>query len=593
MFGNKKSFNEGMKSGMKFSEKIIEKVIEQPMDKMCEEIENNTRDTGELKESVEKVIKKQENFEIEKLFGIVKNELEEEEKIILLQILVDISKKYNNNSNQKEFLRNLRFYFEIDLENIFNKNDLKNTVNNLENKKAEKIIYKIIKEYLYLENSTNDYGNKYDEYLKLFVYGVVDNKNIENEIELKVSIFGEEILYQQFLKYDNNFEESVKNEENVKNEESDVISYIAEEEKEKIKINREIAEEYFLDRMNENNNLHLETASYIVYPRKNKLILLDKRNKNKIEMVIDEILDDNDLIKMFKEEQITYFNDILYYFIENELFYINLESNDRGSIHLFEEKFIILEDFFEPEEEEKEKSIIKNIKIYKNILIYAHDKLMSFNLETKEKKEISDIRMTRYLFEEDFYYNKIRKYSTYSLFFDFFNNKNKKVNKLYLLKENYVYFIDRENLSWIVKRVNINNGFTENISEVLRKDKKEGDIFGRYCNLYDFGIYKDNIFVILEDDLNYLKGFYFDIKNGKVNKFEKWGIFSEFSSKEILKVRNLEQYNQYLIYEDKEIIKYDFLKDEDMTLGKGDYFKRYKRIDKYLFNTEEKIVELE
>ena len=30
-----------------------------------------------------------------------------------------------------------------------------------------------------------------------------------------------------------------------------------------------------------------------------------------------------------------------------------------------------------------------------------------------------------------------------------------------------------------------------------------------------------------------------------------------------------------------------------MTLGKGDYHKKYKRIDKYLFNTEEKIVELE
>lgn len=589
MFGNKKSFNEGMKSGVRLSEGIVRRDTD-AINKTHEKLENITGDTKELKESVEKVIKKQENFEIEKLFGIVKNELEEEEKIILLQILVDISKKYNNNSNQKEFLRNLRFYFEIDLENIFNKNDLKNTVSNLENKKAEKIIYKIIKEYLYLENSTNDYGNKYDEYLKLFVYGVVDNKNIENEIELKVSIFGEEILYQQFLKYNDNFEESVKNEENVKNEESNVISYIAEEEKEKIKINREIAEEYFLDRMNENNNLHLETISYIVYPRKNKLILLDKRNKNKIETVIDEISDDNDLIKMFKEEQITYSNDILYYFIENELFYINLESNDKGSIHLFDEKFIILEDPFEAEEM-KEKSIIKNIKIYKNMLIYAHDKLMSFNLETKEKKEITDIRITHFLFGKDFYYNKIRKYSVYTPLFDIFNNK--KIDKLYLLKENYIYFIDREDLSWIVKRVNINNGFTENISEVLRKDKKKEDIFGSHCNLYDFGIYKDNIFVILEDDLNYLKGFYFDIKNGKVNKFEKRGIFSEFGLKKLSEVINLEQYNQYLIYEDKEIIKYDFLKDEHMTLGKGDYFKRYKRIDKYLFNTEKRIIELD
>ena len=588
MFGNKKSSNEGIKIGIRLSEEIVRRDTD-ALNKMHEKLENITEDTRELKKSVEEVIKNQETFEIEKLFGIIRtlspDDLEKEEKIILLQILVDISKRYESNNNQKEFLRNLILYFEINSEDSLRENDFKSTIDNIDSKKVEKIMYKIIKEYLYLENDNNNYGNKYDEYLKLFVYGVVDNKSIENEIELKVSIFGKEILYQQFLKYNNNFEG------NVKNEESDVISYIAEEEKEKIQINREIAEEYFLDRMDENNNLHLETTSYIVYPRKNKLILLDKRNKNKIEMVIDEILDDNDLIKMFKEEQITYFNDILYYFIENELFYINLESNDRGSIHLFEEKFIILEDFFEPEEEEKEKSIIKNIKIYKNILIYAHDKLMSFNLETKEKKEISDIRITHYLFEENFYYNKISRYSISSPIINFFNNK--KINELYLLKENYIYFIDKEDLLWIVKRVNINNGFTEKISEVLKKDKRKEDIFGSHCNLYDFGIYKDNIFIILEDNINYLKGFYFDIKNGKVNKFEKNPIFSEFAAKKESKAQNLEQYNQYLIYEDEEIIKYDFLKDKRMTLGKGNYSKRYKRIDNYLFNTEKRIIELD
>ena len=587
MFGNKKSFNEGMKSGIRLSEGIVIRDTD-AVNKMHEKLENITGDTRELKELVEKVIKNQEDFEIEKLFGIIKtlspDDLEKEEKIILLQILVDISKKYGSNNNQKEFLKNLILYFEINYENLLKENDFKSTIDNIDSKKVEKIMYKIIKEYLYLENDNNNYGNKYDEYLKLFVYGVVDNKSIENEIELKVSIFGKEILYQQFLKYNNNFEG------NVKNEESDVISYIAEKEKEKIQINREIAEEYFLDRMDENNNLHLETTSYIVYPRKNKLILLDKRNKNKIEMVIDEILDGDDLIKMFKEEQITYFNDILYYFIENELFYINLESNDRGSIHLFEEKFIILEDFFEPEGK-KEKSIIKNIKIYKNILIYAHDKLMSFNLETKEKKEISDIRITDDLFDENFYYNKIKKYSIYSPFIDLFNNK--KINKLYLLNENYIYFIDKEDLLWIVKRVNINNGFTENISEVLRKDKEKNDIFGRDCNLYDFGIYQDNIFIILINKIHYLKGFYFNIKDMKVNKFEKNPIFSEFAAKEESKAQNLEQYNQYLIYEDEEIIKYDFLKDKRMTLGKGNYSKRYKRIDKYFFNTEKRIIELD
>ena len=166
MFVNKKSFNEGMKSGIRLSEGIVIRDTD-AVNKMHEKLENITGDTRELKESVEKVIKNQEDFEIEKLFGIIKtlspDDLEEEEKIVLLQILVDISKKYNNNSSQKEFLRNLRFYFEINFEDSLKENNFKKAIDNIDSKKSEKIMYKIIKEYLYLENDNNNYGNKYDE----------------------------------------------------------------------------------------------------------------------------------------------------------------------------------------------------------------------------------------------------------------------------------------------------------------------------------------------------------------------------------------------------------------------------------------------
>nr|WP_315048300.1 hypothetical protein [uncultured Leptotrichia sp.] len=211
MFGNKKSFNEGIKNGIRLSEEIVRRDTD-ALSKMHEKLENISGDTRELKESVEEVIKNQETFEIEKLFGIIRtlspDDLEKEEKIILLQILVDISKRYESNNNQKEFLRNLILYFEINSEDSLKENDFKSTIDNIDSKKVEKIMYKIIKEYLYLENDNNNYGNKYDEYLSLFVNGVVDNKNIENEIELKVVIFGKEILYQQFSKYSYNFEEN-------------------------------------------------------------------------------------------------------------------------------------------------------------------------------------------------------------------------------------------------------------------------------------------------------------------------------------------------------------------------------------------------
>lgn len=213
MFGNEKSFNEGIKNGIRLSEEIVRRDTD-ALSKIHEKFENMTGDTRELKESVEEVIKNQENFEIEKLFGIIKtlspNDLEKEEKIILLQILVDISKRYGSNSAQKKFLKNLILYFGINLEDSLKENNFKKVIDNIDSKKSEKIMYKIVKEYLYLENNTSNYGSKYNEYLSLFVYGVADNKNIENEIELKVVIFGEEILYQQFSKYSYNFENTKK-----------------------------------------------------------------------------------------------------------------------------------------------------------------------------------------------------------------------------------------------------------------------------------------------------------------------------------------------------------------------------------------------
>ena len=116
MLGNKKSFNEGMKSGIKLSEEIVKRDT-RAVNKIYEMLEKMPGDMRELKESFEEVIKSLEKTDIEKLFGIVRtsspNDLEEEEKIILLQILVDISRKYGSNSDQKKFLKNLIHYFGI------------------------------------------------------------------------------------------------------------------------------------------------------------------------------------------------------------------------------------------------------------------------------------------------------------------------------------------------------------------------------------------------------------------------------------------------------------------------------------------------
>lgn len=381
MFGNKKSFNEGMKSGIRLSEEIVKRNTE-AIDKIRKTNENQTGDIKELMESFEELIKNQENFKIEKLFGIEDkpspDDLEKEEKIILLEILGEISERYNSNNNQKKFLRNLKLYFEINFEYLLKENNLKNAINNIDSKKAEKIMYKIIKEYLYLENNTSNYGNKYDEYLSLFVYGIVYNKNIENEIECKVKRFGEEILYQQFSKYSYDFENkknnSVEEKINIKD------YYIETEEKEKKEITKEVFELYLKD-YNDNTaknkyyeiisyDIYVETTNFIVYAKNDKLISLNKETKEKTDIVLNfEMTKEYITGELFGSKKITSYNDILYIISEdNEIYFHNIYINKSGKIEVPKSEY---EKF--------------NIKVDKNILCYLDNYSNIFLMDTQKK----------------------------------------------------------------------------------------------------------------------------------------------------------------------------------------------------------------
>ena len=134
---------------------------------------------------------------------------------------------------------------------------------------------KIIKEYLYLENNTNNYGNKYDEYLSLFACGVKDNGSIENEIEFKVDIFGEEILYQQFSKYSYDFKDISENEFNDKK--INVKDYYIEMKvKEKEEITISLAKDEII--INKISNNKFEISSSKVYDIYNKIPLISIDN---------------------------------------------------------------------------------------------------------------------------------------------------------------------------------------------------------------------------------------------------------------------------------------------------------------------------
>ena len=195
---SKKDFNKGIKLGLRLSEDIIKGNSEE-IKKIYETIEKIGDNTDNIKNIINAVIKTQEENDIEKLFGIVEKldsiDLEKEEKIILFQILNEIGKIYEPNENQKTFKLNLLRYLGISVNETLEENKINNFKVILENieKKEEKIIYKLICEYLYLDefNSLDDHK----DILSMFHYAYYFKENIEAEIELKVLLFGIEILY--------------------------------------------------------------------------------------------------------------------------------------------------------------------------------------------------------------------------------------------------------------------------------------------------------------------------------------------------------------------------------------------------------------
>lgn len=585
MFGNKKSFNEGMKSGIRLSEEIVKRDT-RAKNKLYEILKNITGDTRELKETFEEVIKSLENSEIEKLFGIVKtsnpNDLEEEEKIILLQILVDISKRYESNSNQKEFLRNLTLYFEINFEDLLKENNFKKAIDNIDSKKSEKIMYKIIKEYLYLENNTNNYGNKYNEYLSLFVYGLADNKNIENEVEFKVIIFGEEILYQQFSKYSYNFENTKKN--NSVEEKINIKDYYIEtEEKEKKEITKEIFELYLKD-YNDNTaknkyyeiisyDIYVETTNFIVYPKNDKLISLNKETKEKTDIVLNfEISKQYMTNELFRNKKITSYNDILYIIDENnEVHFHNIVKNKTGKIELPKSKYKKF-----------------NIKVDKNILCYLNNCSNIFLMDTG--KYYKHFSITEKINSLPFFVGcaGIEKFDILS---SYPNNivsdisspkeyyvkyykenyicKSIEKNHFFIIKNKDIYFLSADDKTWKLKRFNIETEFMEDYSlEFEKKDWLNNKYkilkIGEYLNIIYLIFYINKRIDIVSINLNNKK-----IKNSFLGI--KQSIFWNKTQ--------IEECNNFLVMRDIEnnkIYMYDFDMTKDKLIisrNQGNYIK--------------------
>ena len=447
---SKKDFNKGIKLGLRLSEDIIKGNSEE-IKKIYETIEKIGDNTDNIKNIINAVIKTQEENDIEKLFGIVEKldsiDLEKEEKIILFQILNEIGKIYEPNENQKTFKLNLLRYLGISVNETLEENKINNFKVILENieKKEEKIIYKLICEYLYLDefNSLDDHK----DILSMFHYAYYFKENIEAEIELKVLLFGIEILYEQFIDFQKL---------NILDNNSNSLK------KENIEVSEDCAGIFFKDTLKQDNNYYIETSNFIVYPIDNKIIALNKVNLKKFEILQSLSIDNT--ISLFEDKKIASFNNTLYIIEKDNLYYYNLNEFEVILLLNIQEELANKDYFYDNSKYEAKHILVEDEKI-----IYKVKDLFCYNLKSKENNII----------------------------------KEKEISKLnfgnYLLNEQFIYFISKKDIlenstiiNFSLKKYNLNSKMTTTIVDSLEMDSS--------MKILNFSLFEDYLVITCGDN---------------------------------------------------------------------------------------------
>ena len=362
--------------------------------------------------------------------------------------------------------------------------------------------------------------------LSLFLYEKADKKNIENEVEFKIIIFGEEILYQQFSKYSYDFEE---NDENFKEE---TIWYIDKSEKETVEINRECAEIYFYEKLTD----YIESNSYIICFQNEKLFSINKKSLER-KIIFKNLKLEK---QIFSKKQICSYNDIIYLVYNHELLFCNLEDDKEGFIYSIEKETY---ENFEKQIEEYE---IRNISVDKTKFIYGNSNLRIYDFETKETIKVKNLAN-----------DDVSSYEKYLIY-----NSN-----LYFL---YDEMVDFKFINKVLVKFSLISNFCTKISKETLEKTKLFDV-NNAVEVRKIGIYKNYMYVIFsgisENDIRTFR--YIDLDNGNVYLQIFW----------LDRFYQIEQYNQYLIYNNASknfsILKHDFLTNKKEVL-----LKNYGKIEK-------------
>ena len=329
----KKDYNQGMASGIKLSEDIVKNNTD-AVEKINNKVDDLNKDVKKMGNIFENYIDEQENDEIQRLLNIDRktslDDLEDEERIILANILSSAARQYGTNDEQKLFLKALLKAAGVSLEDIltndFNGDILADAVDSVS---VLRYMYQVLNEFLYLENDTIDFGDKYNNVFNWFG-GIVNEADAKRITELKVQLYGKDILIEQFSKKLSSIKE--ENNENVEMGENPILP--VDDKTPYKEIYLPCAKAYF-DLGNDwvtDCRYYLETKNYLItfgsHYCISKLRFIDKENHNIT--ILDEInnkFDDKDRDKLCMDRKICSVNDTLIYIRDDNVVLYDIKNN--------------------------------------------------------------------------------------------------------------------------------------------------------------------------------------------------------------------------------------------------------------------------
>ena len=197
----KKEFNQGLEVGIRISEEFMKQKVEENhilMEKM-----NHLTLTHEgLNESIQQILNYNEEEAIERYYGICNRlspkDLPEAEKYILLDVLATIFVNSDDlNRDQKQFFSNVKRYVQLSNYNPNTKYDFEK-IENVRDLDFQMIIFKCIREFLFLKYCDFSFVEEYEELFDVFDIKTKRVRNIDDIIDLTFYMFGKSGIVEMY-----------------------------------------------------------------------------------------------------------------------------------------------------------------------------------------------------------------------------------------------------------------------------------------------------------------------------------------------------------------------------------------------------------